>query len=156
MFKNFLKRQSDVYYIQVWRERIKVTELNSSEVFDDEPVLAYKSEGDKKTILSIGISSSDYEGEIDHSIVRPFYTDGRVVGDADSAVAIINHAIYTITERLSGKFFSPLLIFHTMEDVDREGSQSDEDLKTMLSRRCGAKNVLIMKSDDFLDLDDLR
>ena len=156
MFDNFLKRQSDVFYIQVWRERIKVTELNSSEVFDDEPSLAYKSDGDKKTIMSIGVSSSDYEGQTDHSIVRPFYSDGHVVGDADSSAAIINHAIHTITQKLSGKFFSPLLIFHAMEDVNNDGEQSDEALKKMLSRRCGAKNVLIMRSDDYLDLDDFR
>jgi len=155
MLKNFLKRQSDVFYVQVWPERIKVTELNSSEVFDDAPLLAYKNEGEEKTVVSIGAASQTLGGLETTQIVNPFYRDGCVIGDVDCSIAIINHALHTITEELSGKFFSPLLIFHSMSEVVDDVGHSDDELKALLSRRCGAREVVIMKSDEYLDLEGL-
>ncbi len=153
MFENFLKRQSDVFYIQLWPDRIKVAELNSSEIFDDEPVLAYRNDNDHKIIVEIGAASKALTGAEATHIVNPFYQDDSVVGDVDSAVAIINHALHIITKKISGKFFSPLIIFHPMAEAKDGVGIGDAELKKLLSRRCGAKEVLIMKPDEYLDVE---
>lgn len=156
MFKEFLKRQSDVFYIQVRPGRIRVTELNSSKVFDDAPLIAYEIDGTEKTILAVGASCRSFENMPGAVVAAAFYGGDRVVADADCAVAVINHALYTLTTELPQKAFAPLIIFHAMYDMEGGLGMSEAEAKKLLAKRCGAKRAIIMSADEYLDLDGFR
>ena len=86
-------------------------------------------------------------------VFNPFFADGHVVSDVDGAVAVINHHLHLLTQELSGKMFSPLMIFQPMEDADKGVTDDDADISEMLSKKCGARNVIIMAPDEYLDLE---
>ena len=153
MFREFLKRQSNVFYIQLWPDLIKVTELNSSQVYEDAPLVAFDSGDEKHTILEIGESARSLSGKPNVAVIGPLYSDGYVFADIDCVVAIINHAIFSMSKRAPGKIFSPLIIIHPMRDAERGLCVGDADVAKLLSKRCGARTTLLMEPDEYLDLD---
>lgn len=156
MFREFLKRQSDVFYIQVRPGRIRVTELNSSTVFDDEALIAYEGDGAEKTILAVGASCRSFENMPGAVVATAFYDGDHVIVDADCAVAVINHALHTLITELPQKAFAPLIIFHAMNDMKGGLGMSEAEAKKLLVKRCGAKRAIIMSADEYLDLDGFR
>ncbi len=156
MFQQFLKRQSYVFYVQVWPDRIKVTELNSLQFFDDLPLLSYENDGEEKIIRAVGAASQPLDGLQNIVTVSPFYKNDCVIADVDGAVAIINHALFTLTSELPRKMFSPLVIFHSMCEMENDLGVSDAEAKKLLAEKCGAREAIIMKSDEYIDLDNVR
>lgn len=153
MFEAFLKRQSDVFYIQIWPERFKATELNSLQRYDDAALIAYERDGESKIVRAVGASSRSLENTPNTHIVNPFYGRNFVFEDMDCAVAIINHALFTLMESLPNKVFAPLLIFHPMCDSKDELGLTVSEAKKLFVKRCGAKKVIIMAPDEYLDVE---
>lgn len=156
MFKEFLKRQSDVFYIQLWPGRIKVTEMRSLKVFEDAPLIAYGDDEKEKTILAVGASCRSLENASCAIVSNAFYDGDQVFADLDCAAAVINHALYTLIKELPQKAFAPLIIFHPMSQACEELGVSDDEAKRFLVKRCGAKRAIIMAADEYLDLDGFR
>ncbi len=152
MFQEFLKRQSHVFYLQFWPQRIKATELHSAQFYDDEPIVALEIKDEIKTIKEIGVAARAQDGLTGIVIVNPFYNNGYAFSDVDCAVALINHAIFAVSEGLQGKIFAPLIIFHPMESSKEGLCTDDVDIKKVLSDGCGARTVIIMHPDEYLDL----
>ena len=153
MFNEFLKRQSHVFLIQLWPDRIRITELTAARFVEDAPLIALEDDGKKPVIKEIGKAARAMAVMENVSVFNPFYGDGYVVSDIDGAVAVINHHIHLLNQELSGKMFSPLMIFQPMEAAEKGDSVDDVDISEMLSKKCGARNVIIMAPDEYLDLD---
>ncbi len=153
MFQQFLKRQSHVFHIQVWPDRIKISELTSSRAVEDVPVIAFEANDGKKIVKGIGKAAQSLGILENVTMMNPFYSEGCVLSDIDGAVAVINHQLHLLTQELPGKIFSPLMIFQPMQFSEKGLGSDGDDVAGMLSQKCGARNVIIMEPDEYLDLD---
>ena len=153
MFREFLKRQSHVFHIQLWPDRIRITEVNAARFVEDEPFIALERNGKKTIVKEIGKSAKPMGVLENVRVSNPFFGDGYVLSDIDSAEAVIKHHLYLLTQALSGKMFSPLMIFQPMEVAERGFVADGGDVSAFLSKKCGARNVIIMEPDEYLDLD---
>ena len=52
MFSNFIKRFSSVLYVQIWEERLKVTDVANNESFDDAPIVVIQTQEKGKKLIS--------------------------------------------------------------------------------------------------------
>lgn len=153
MFREFFKRQSHVFHIQLWPDRIRISELNTSRFIEGAPFVAVEVIDAKKMIRDIG-SAAQAHGALENvTIVNPLYGSGYVLSDIDGAVAVINHHLHLLTQELPGKIFSPLMIFQPMLAAQKGLSIDGGDISDLLSKKCGARNVIIMEPDEYLDLD---
>ena len=152
VFREFLKRQSHVFHIQLWPDRIRITELNSGRLVEDAPFIALERDGKKTLVKEIG-SPAPPLGVLENvTVINPFFADGYVLHDIDSAEAVIKHHLYLLTQELSGKVFSPLMIFQPMESSEKGICIDGGDISDLLTRKCGARNAIIMEPDEYIDL----
>lgn len=153
MFREFLKRQAHVFHIQLWPDRIKISEMNTARSIEGAPLVAFDGNDAKKTIRDIGSAAQAHAALENVNVMNPLYSEGYVISDIDGAAAVINHHLHLLIKELPGKIFSPLMIFQPMQAVERGLCVDDGDVASLLSKKCGARNVLIMEPDEYLDLD---
>ncbi len=152
MFREFLKRQSHVFHIQLWPDRIKISEMNTSRFVEDAPLIALEVKDAKTIVKDIG-QSAELLGVLDNvTVVNPFFGDGYVLSDIDGGVAVINHHLRLLIKELPGKIFSHLIIFQPMLAAEKGLSIECEDTSELLSKKCAARNVIIMEPDEYIDL----
>ena len=60
-------------YIQIWEQRLKITNLNTLDVYDEPPFMELSySENDQPTIINIGKSATKSRKNKGSKIVNPF------------------------------------------------------------------------------------
>lgn len=117
MFLNFMKRFSSVLYVQIWEERLKVTDVANDESFDDSPIVVIQTqEKGKKVISGIGkrAANSVKQNEI---AVNPFSHPRALLSDFYVAEKLLQHAF----KRLSSSQYlrlRPKVLVHPMEKTE--------------------------------------
>ncbi len=116
MFEAIVTRLSSTLYVQIWRHRIKVSNLNTGEIFDDEPLLHIKrtKHGDK-IILGIG-KHAELNHQSDSEVINPF--DHPRVLFANAMVA--DKLLRCIVDKLLPRkpLLGPHLIIQPMEEME--------------------------------------
>ena len=132
---------SNSFKLEVFPNKIKLTEQSSGACFEDSPAIAIETIDDMRIVAAIGMSAEALNG-LPHVDVRtPFLNNGKFYDDAEAAFAIINHAMFSLKESVPKKLFAPKLLVIRSFDVGQFAVR-DEDLAN-LSKACGfAKSAL--------------
>lgn len=117
MLRKLLSHYTTVLYVQIWENRIKVTDTSSNECFDDAPIVVIQtSKKGKKTILGIGKSASRTLNH-DETSVNPFSHPRVLFSDFYIGEKLLQHAF----KHLASTYFlrsRPKVIVHPMEKTE--------------------------------------
>lgn len=142
MFLNFMKRFSSVLYVQIWEERLKVTDVANDESFDDSPIVVIQTqEKGKKVISGIGkrAANSVKQNEI---AVNPFSHPRALLSNFYVGEKLLQHAFKSLG---SIKSFRPRpkVVMHPMEKTEGGLTAIEERAFRELALGAGAIDIKI-------------
>ena len=138
---------SNDLYIQVWENRLKISSIQSNEVYDQEPLMAIETKSNgEKLVFDIGSSCKNLDHR-KYKIVNPFSHPRVLLGDFYVAEKIVQHAVKEIHKN---RYIAPAprVIFQPMEKIEGGLSAVEERAFRELCMGAGAREVLIYLGDE--------
>jgi rod shape-determining protein MreB len=117
ILKNIRQKFSKALYVQVWEHRLRVSVINSTDVFDEKPLMAIETTASgKKIITAIGNSAESLSAP-NIEIFNPFSHPRSLIADFQVAEKILQH-VFGLLHKGSYIRPSPDVIFHPMEKIE--------------------------------------
>lgn len=117
MFREFVKDFNSVLYIQIWKDRIKATNIKTGKIYNEPALLAIERTPEGKNIVS-GVGSSIKNNDHPNiKIINPFSHPRVLINDFPIAEKMLQHIVYIL---LSKRWMSaaPKIIIHPMEKYE--------------------------------------
>ena len=129
-------------YIQIWENRIKVTNIKSGDVFETQPYVAIlTTDKGQRRILDIGYDARTRAAE-NVKVINPFSHPRTLLGDFEVATKLIQ---YTTHEASKSKPFLSrnIAVIHPMEKTEGGLSFFESKALTELAQSAGMTRVHI-------------
>jgi rod shape-determining protein MreB len=107
---------SNPIYIQIWENRILVTNIDDQIIFDEKPLIAIEKNNKNQEIIA-AIGNDAEHDKNSRTISNPFSHPRILVKDFIKAEKIIQHAIQTVHKNTILKL-TPQVVIHPMERLD--------------------------------------
>lgn len=157
--KQIPNKVSTTLYVQIWENRIKVTDISTGNIFDEEPLIAIQrnSKG-KKVIVAVGNSASlpAYKKE-GIEIINPFFHIRSLLSSFETGERLLQYIFGTLLKGVITKRgviigAPPKVIMHPMEKI--EGGLTDIERKAFreLAISAGAKDVVVYQGADLIEI----
>lgn len=154
VFDRIILKYGGLFYVQIWEQKLKVTEASSGRTLEEPPLVAIRTENDgKKVIEAVGNKAklSAIEGL---NVVNPFSHPRVLISD------------FTVGEKLLAHFFqifnkekfiapSPTVVIHPMERTDGGLSGIERRAFRELGIGAGARKVYVYEGPE-IPLHELR
>ena len=111
MIKNLLKMFNTTLYVQIWQDRIKVTDIKTNAVFDQKPLVQIETKSNGvKFVTAIGNQAMV-------NVVNPFLHPRTLLNDFYVAEKLLQKIVIQL---IGKKFISPIpaIIIHPMEKTE--------------------------------------
>lgn len=142
IFSWFLGRFSNDLYIQIWENRIKISCIGSSCVYDDVPLVAIQTNASGVDIIAgIGRSCSEFDSN-QYQIINPFSHPRTLLSDFYVAEKLLQHAVREIHNSRQLKP-APRVIFHPMEKIEGGITNVEYRAYQELCAGAGARKTVI-------------
>lgn len=142
MFLGIFNKFGADIYVQIWMDRIKVTDVNTQKVFDEHPLIAIETKQDgKKVIVAIGNDAEAYSGE-NVEKVNPFLHPRVLFSNFHIGEIVLRYAI----QKVLGKtlfFPAPLIVIHPMEELEGGLTMIEKRAFRELPLAVGAREVYV-------------
>jgi len=135
-----MNKFTTTFYIQIWDNRLKVTNLCNGNIYDDIPLIAINDE----EIQAIGKDASIYS-----YAVNPFSHKRVIFDDFETASLIVRYAFEQTIRR---GFFSPIVIVQVKKKLDSDLTHLEKRALCEVIANAGARETLIYNGLD-LDID---
>ncbi len=135
-------------YVQIWEKRIKVSDIESKKIFDEQPLVAIESDKKgKKTIAAIGNNASSLALKDNTVVINPFSHPRDLFSNLEVAEKLLQHIIRTLNEK---KYFvpSPVLVIHPMEKTEGGLTMIEKRVFRELAFGAGARNVVLYQGKE--------
>jgi len=136
MFSKLINKFTTTFYIQIWDNRLKVTNLSDGNIYDNIPLIAIN---DKK-IQAIGKDASIYP----HA-TNPFSHKRVLFDNFETASMIIQ---YAFEQTLSRAFFSPIAIVQVKKKHDTNMTLLEKKALCEVVTNAGARETIIYDGID--------
>ncbi|MBQ4834891.1 MULTISPECIES: rod shape-determining protein [Pseudoalteromonas] len=150
---------SNDLYIQVWENRIKVSNIQSKEVYDQEPLLAVEVKPNgAKQVVAIGSACKNLDKK-KYIVANPFSHPRVLLADFYIAEKVLQHVVKEMhtSQRISP---APRIIFQPMEKTEGGLSSVEERAFRELCVGAGAREVIIYTGNELslhnLDFDKIK
>ncbi|NOQ36648.1 MAG: rod shape-determining protein MreB [Methylococcaceae bacterium] len=152
MFKNWIKKLNTIAYVQIWENRIKVTDINTGNNFDEKPIVAIETIANNNKILAFGNDALVVTGE-NIEQVNPFsHPRTLLVG-----FTVAERLLQLIFKKIYGKRWfspSPAIVVHLMEKTEGGLTQvEDRGFRELMVMSTGARKVFMYQGTP-LDIED--
>ncbi len=149
-----VKKMNAPLYLQVWENKLRLTDMRTGRSVELNPVVALKQRGAGQKIVEIGGGAERYEGREGYELCRPFADPARFVANMEIAEKVVQ---YLFKELGARKIRKPLLIVHPMGQYKNWVSSMEQQFFTELGFSAGARDVVVyageeQKSFDFYAL----
>ncbi len=143
MFEAIINKFSAVLYVQIWENRIKVTDIGSGNTYEEKPLLAIqKNNKNEEMVIAVGNSVESIESELQVKIIKPFSHPRTLLSDFVSAQKMIQHTVYQLVKKPFFSF-SPLIVIHPMEKMEGGITQIEFRAFKELALAAGARESVI-------------
>ena len=143
MFLQFLRKlNSSAMYVQIWENRIKITDIQSGDCFDEEPLVAIRKPAKgTQAIVAIGNKAHQAVGP-DVILVNPFSHPRSLISDFPVGEKLLNY-IFKELSRSSTFRPSPQVVIQPMEKT--EGGLTGTEYRAFreLAAGAGARDVVV-------------
>lgn len=141
MLGRLLNRYNTALYIQIWEQRIKITDFTSGKVFEGKPLLAIDTSSGIKVVKAVGSAAIlETGGNID--IVNPFSHPRSLLADFAIAEKLLRYLFKKLSD---SRLFrpAPAVVIHPMEKL--EGGLTDVEIRAFseLALGAGAREVFV-------------
>ena len=153
---------SGTCYAQLWSDRIRISCTQSTRVFDDQPLLAIRTENDKRIVLAVGRKAAQLyqqeqlqkqrseqrneqpseKSEPDLTLINPLDHPRLLIADFAYAERLLRYGIASAYEK-SLLPRSPVLIIQPMEKTEGGISDIERRMYTELGLGAGARKVYV-------------
>ena len=143
MLINIINRYKTILYVQIWEKRIKVSNIESKKIYDEQPLVAIESDKKgKKTITAIGNNASSLALKDNTVVINPFSHPRVLFSDFEVAEKLLQHIIRTLNEK---KYFvpSPVIVIHPMEKTEGGLTMIEKRAFRELAFGAGARDVIL-------------
>ncbi|MCW8929066.1 MAG: rod shape-determining protein [Gammaproteobacteria bacterium] len=143
IFEKIVKKFSTILYVQIWENRIKVTDIVSGNIYDEKPLIAtQKNNKGEVIVIAVGNSAELIECDLQTVITNPFSHPRTLLSNFMAAEKVLQHIIHTL---LKNKFFSPspLTVIHPMEKIDGGITQIEFQALRELAFGAGSREVVV-------------
>ncbi|NEQ98586.1 MAG: rod shape-determining protein MreB [Cyanothece sp. SIO2G6] len=138
---------SPVIYVQIWENRIKVTDIKSGNIFDEKPLLALRRIGNGREVVAGIGEKPESKPNPNIRLVNPFSHPRTLFSDFSLGQILLKHIIDTL---LKGKLrlVAPLMVMHPMEKT--EGGLTAIEYRAFkdLALEVGARDVAIYQGEE--------
>lgn len=153
MLKKLINKFSTTLYIQLWSTRIKVTNVKTSAIFDDEPHVAIetsakglriiKEVGRMAPALASGLVAGSHNGKpLNIEVTNPLSHPRTILGNFQVAEKLVQYGVKKVLgNRLFGP--APIAIIHPMEKLEGGLTDIEQRALTELALSAGAREVVI-------------
>jgi rod shape-determining protein MreB and related proteins len=152
MLKKFIASISTTFYIQIWRNRVVVTNIKTNERFEDSPFVAVKQD----KIIAMGNAAKDLD-DSEVICINPFDHPRVVVNDFDLADKFLR---VIFEKMMKHKIFTPRVIMHWMDELDGGLSELERVALREIALSAGANDVIVYEGKaldiESLDFDELK
>ena len=153
---------SGTCYAQLWSDRLRISCTQSTRVFDDQPLLAIRTENGKKIVLAVGRKAaqlyqqeqlqkqrseqrneqSSEKPEPDLTLINPLDHPRLLIADFAYAERLLRYGIASAYEK-SLLPRSPVLIIQPMEKTEGGITDIERRMYTELGLGAGARKVYV-------------
>lgn len=149
---------SGTCYAQLWSDRIRISCTQSTRVFDDQPLLAIRSENGKRIVMAVGRKAAQlYQQEQlkeqrneqqnekqtqDITLINPLDHPRLLIADFAYAERLLRYGIASVYEKIVLPR-SPVLIIQPMEKTEGGISDIERRMYTELGLSAGARKVYV-------------
>ncbi|TVV39629.1 rod shape-determining protein [Thalassolituus sp. C2-1] len=149
---------SGTCYAQLWSDRIRISCTQSTRVFDDQPLLAIRTENGKRIVMAVGRKAAQlYQQEQlkeqrneqqngkqtqDITLVNPLDHPRLLIADFAYAERLLRYGIASVYEKIVLPR-SPVLIIQPMEKTEGGISDIERRMYTELGLSAGARKVYV-------------
>ena len=149
MINKLLSKIDSTFYVQIWKNRIKVTNIKTGKVFDEKPLVAvFEDEKKIKKIEAIGNNAALSVGK-NITVTNPFNHERSLLSNFVIGEKLLQHIFNELTEsRIFG--IRPNVVMHPMEKLD--GGLTDIEVNALkdMSIGAGARNTVVYQGSELL------
>ena len=148
MLIKLIDRFGTTFYVQVWENRLKITDARTGSKFDEKPLMAVKTEANgKKNVLAVGNAAESYRGTPNTEVLNPFSHSRQLLCDFIAASALLQAALRQL---FKGKLFSPrpAICIHPMEKCEGGLTAVERRGFRELCLSAGARDVKIYEGPE--------
>lgn len=144
MLTHLLARIFDhVVYVQIWEERLLVTDIKSDRKFDQQPyIVIEKGDKDGGVVKAVGNEAKSLVNDMDVEVENPFSHPRQLLASFTKAEKILKHAFQQV---FANKFLTPAprVVIHPMEKL--EGGLTEIEIRAFreLCVVAGAREVVV-------------
>jgi len=132
------------FYIQVWEKRLKISKIDTDQIYDEEPLVAIKldEEGYRCIFETAGNSAKSFKNQNGYEVVNPFSHPRLLVHDFVAAEKLLKFAFRELNK---DKLLVPSsrIIFHPMEKLEGGVTGIEKKVYRELCKEAGAREVII-------------
>ncbi|MEW8626579.1 MAG: rod shape-determining protein [Candidatus Thiodiazotropha sp.] len=146
MLRQLLNKFGTTIYAQIWEDRLKLTDIRSSKVFDEKPLVAINTNEKSKPVVAVGNAALVKNGDgID--VINPFSHPRVLFSDFTVGEKLFQYAMKGL---LDNKLLSPApaIIIHPMEKT--EGGLTMIEVRALkeLAYGAGARDFVIYEGKE--------
>jgi len=145
MFKKLIQRYTPSYYLQVWENKVKLTDFQREKELEIAASIAIKTEN-KPVVVAIG---DDCKKQLGHNVqvIKPFSHPRSIIAEFEAAEKIIQHMLKTFA---NGSLITatPSVVVHPMEKVEGGLTQIEIRAFNELAYGAGARQALVIEGDE--------
>lgn len=145
MLKRLSNKFSPRLYAQIWENRIRVTNLESGDVYEEQPLMAIETnDKGERIIAAIGNSARSSALSSNTIIVNPFSHPRALLSDFQVAEKLLQHIVSLMLRK---KFLSPtpLMVIHPMEKTEGGLTMIEKRAFRELALGAGAREVVVFE-----------
>jgi len=160
MFKDLIRKLDTVLYVQIWENRIKVTDIHTGEFYDEAPLLAIeKNKKGQKVVFAVGNEAKMISPDGNTEVINPFSHPRGLINDFLVAEKILQHIYHVL---LGKKWISPSprVVVHPMEKNEGGITMIERKAFTEMALGAGAREAVlhqgIVLSSSHFDFDKVK
>ncbi|MEN8250725.1 MAG: rod shape-determining protein [Bacteroidota bacterium] len=143
MLNKIFNNLSPIFYLQIWENRIKVTEITSNKIFDESPLIAIKkNDKGEETVTAVGNNVKLMQNELDIEVINPFSHPRTLISNFMAAEKVLQYIIKTLSKH---KLLAapPLTVIHPMEKLDGGMTQIEFRAFKELALGAGSREAVV-------------
>ncbi|MDX1755745.1 MAG: rod shape-determining protein MreB [Marinobacter sp.] len=147
MFRKWFNHLGTTLYVQLWENRLKVTDSGTGRTFDETPKIKIVTNQKGEKIISAIGTLADNTQEPNSAVINPFSHPRTLLADFTAAEKVLQHAFKT----LSGNKYlspSPAVVIQPMEKVDGGLTQIEHKAFKELALGAGARDAIVYEGEE--------
>lgn len=148
MFTKLINKFSTTLYIELWVDRVKVTNTKMGYTYSNTTLIAIeKDQKGQDTIVAIGSKANIYPNAL-----NPFAHKRVLFDNFEIASMIMRYAFEQATQKRI--LFSPIAIIKVIKKLDTPITQIEQRALCELLTNAGARESIILDNNTHFDIDD--